>query len=159
MTIKPITLRRAAALNEMASLGIWSAKAAVLLNVDAVRVCQLAKQFDIRLPPKPKQISELSRAVRDGYAAGLTPHQIALRHGRTANCIRVVACKLGLTREAPRDPGKYKRGYLVPPHLKAEYAALRKIGCSFKEAGYELGLIQRPRVSSHQPIPQPETIQ
>lgn len=48
-TISNITIRRKWALVEMASLGQSQIQAAILLDIDAVRVSQLCKQFSIKM--------------------------------------------------------------------------------------------------------------
>ena len=144
MRAKPITLRRVAALRELASLGCWQSKAAALLGMDDVRVCQIAGQFGVSFPKRPNLDSPLCRAIRAGYAEGLSPEQVAIRTGSTVGSVRARASQMGITRASSRDPGKHIRGYEIPDHQRAEYRALRLLGLSFKECGYELGILVRP---------------
>lgn len=140
---QPSTYRRAAYVRELASLGLWQTKIADLLDMEPVRVHQIGKQFGIKFDRKPNLRTGFYNAVRDGYAAGLRPAQIAERLGSTAASVMVTACRMGLTRTNSSDPAKYRRPFILPEELRPQYRELRGIGLSIVEAGAHLGLIDR----------------
>lgn len=140
---KTITLRRAAALRELASLGCWQTRCAELLTIDPVRVSQMGADFAITFPKKPKRDTDLQATVRKGYAKHLSPAQIAEMAGISVRNVHVRACRMGLTKR-PHDPARFRRGFDVPEALRPAYRELTKdLGMSAREAGVELKLISR----------------
>lgn len=147
--VKEITLRRAAALRELASLGCWQTRCADLLEMDAVRVSQMSSEFRISFPKKPKSDTPIQAAVRKGYKAGLSPSQIAEIAGISTRNVYVKACQMGLTKGQPRDPARFRRGFVVPEAMRPQYRELTRIlGMSAREAGVELKLIKRPSLEA-----------
>ena len=147
---RPSTYRRAAYIRELASLGLWQTKIAELLDMEPVRVHQIGKQFGIAFSRKPNSRGKFHEAIRKGYAAGLSPAQIAERNGSTTASIRVTACRLGLTRTNSSDPAKYRRPFILPDHLRPQYRELRELGLTISEAGANLGLLQRDQMGAGQ---------
>jgi hypothetical protein len=135
------TWRLIAYIGELASLGCSGTTAAQLLGVSAGLVSVLASKHNIVFH---RMESPLRRAIRQGYAAKKAPSEIAYDAGTSVSVVKTLACQMGLTRDASRDPGKHIRGYEIPEHQRAEYRALRLLGLGFKECGYELGILVRP---------------
>jgi len=144
---REITLRRAAALRELASLGIHASRAASLLDIDPVRVHQIKQQFGIPLPKRPADVdTPLRQAIRRGYEAGLSYHQIAERAGTTYGSVKTTVFHMGLANPSNRAWFRHKRSFALPPQHRAAYRELRSLGLTIEEAGYNLGLIERPSV-------------
>jgi len=92
---------------------------------------------------RKERTAALKQAIRAGYAANKPPKDIGEAFGVSAIEVRVYACKMGLT-EGRRDTGIHRRGYIVPVGLMPRYKELRRLGLTFAECGYELGLLERP---------------
>lgn len=144
MNFKPITLRRMAAIREMASLGCGGAEISRLLKLKPTHVSVIACQAKVSLLANRRE-TPLRASIRAGYEKGLPPAVIAAETGRPESSIKVIASKMGLTRCAPRDPFKHRRPFKVPADRMAEYMELRKLGLTFRECGYEMGLLERPQ--------------
>lgn len=81
-----------------------------------------------------------TQLVLEGYQAGLQPAEIAKRIGSTTASVKVLACKLGVTR-SHRERWAIRRGFDVPPEKAADYRYLiDHKGYSSREAGAILGL-------------------
>lgn len=80
-----LTLRQAAAMAEMASLGLRGIDAAMLLDVSPAYICKLRKRFGIAFAPRlPRFSSWRYRSIARLRAANLTYPVIAERLGSTA---------------------------------------------------------------------------
>lgn len=94
--MKDITYRRAAALREMASLGVCGYDAAMAMYVSPSLVDKIKKQFNIVMPlgkggPKPR----LKQAIlRDYPREVVSAEAMAERYGSTSNSITVTIHKL-----------------------------------------------------------------
>jgi hypothetical protein len=134
---------RAAQLREMADLGCTASQAAALLGV--TRQCVYHQSFVNGL--RFRRVGQFSRPwhqqLRDGFARGLSPKQLSELTGRPETTVAVTLCRMGLTAGRRRDPVKYKRPYAVPDGLFGRYKELRKLGLTYEEIGYELGLLAR----------------
>lgn len=142
-------LREEAILRELASLNIWCAEASRLCGIDQKYALQYAKRGKWKWPARGVRPTKLHAFVRAGYAAKKRPHQIwqeavamGLCHSATDSSIKVLASHMRITSQG-RDPYEHKRGFAVPIERREEWRELRRIGCSTKEAGFEMGLIQR----------------
>lgn len=135
--------RKIAALRELASLGIWSARAAVLLKCTEPNITQLARDGGITMPKKPHG-TDLQAKIRHLYAEHISPTEIATILGRPVKSIKVLASRMELTKNSPRDPFKWRRGFTVPPELADDYALMMRKRLTCFEAGLGLGLISRP---------------
>lgn len=137
--------RRVAYIRELADLGMSGPEIAGMLRLPRSTVSQLAGLHSISLT-KNRRESLTRRTVRAGYAAGRPPADIAEELGTSVSSVRAIACHLGLTRNATRDPWKHLRGFEIPADRRAEYNHLVcKVRCTPREAGYELGLLERPK--------------
>ena len=140
----PRTLQQVEQLRELAAQGVWAREAAKRLGIDASWVSQLHRRFGIPFPPKPKMDSEYHRTLRDGFARGLTPKQLAELTGRKIDTVSVTLCKMGLTAgRRLNDPGKYRRPFDVPDELFGRYRELKKLGLTYEEISRELKLPMR----------------
>lgn len=151
-----LTLRRIAALRELADLGCYKAKAARLLRIHDSYVNLMARQYDIVFTVRVKgqqKNSKLREAIRAGYAAHKRPRDIAAEIGSTDNSVKVLASQMGLTRRR-HDPARYRRPFQIPEDRYPEYLELRKQHLTFEECGYILGLLERP-VPQPRPVPTP----
>lgn len=88
------TLRRAAALSELASLGCWVAKAADYIGIDPVSARRIGKAFAISYPRRPRHQTPLYRSIRRYHAQGMKPQQIAERVGTTGQAVRVLLYRI-----------------------------------------------------------------
>lgn len=142
--MSPLQLKRMAALRELASLGVHQSEACRLLRIFPVQAIALKRAGGFELP---KRINGTAyrREIARRYEAGETPAQIAEALNSPAGSIKVILCRLGLTAaKGKHDPFRYKRGFALPAELRREYKELRKLGLTIKEAGYQLGLLERP---------------
>lgn len=97
-----LTRRRAAAMREMADLGCTASDVSALLDIDLSRVCEISRDFGIRLkkarmgkPPKLKEF--ILRNARKG----ISPSQIAERYGTSANSVNATMSALRRAGELP----------------------------------------------------------
>lgn len=104
MTHSSIVLRRAAALREMASLGITHTEATHLLDLENGSVSYLKAKFGIvmRQGRRGKQDWLQQRLLRD-YGRGLTTAVLAERYQTSANSVKVTVHRM---RKAGVLPGK-----------------------------------------------------
>ena len=134
---------RSAQLREMASLGCTASQAAALLGV--TRQCVYHHNFAEGL--NFRRVGKFSKPwhqqLRDGFARGLSPKQLSELTSRPKSTVIVTLCKMGLTANRRRDPGKYKRPYDIPDELFGRYKELRQLGLTYEEIGYDLGLLAR----------------
>jgi hypothetical protein len=137
-----ITWKRLAAIRELASLGLYGKQIAEALRITPGNVGRLCNVYGIRLRDYRGE-TPLKRAVRAGYAAGKSPATIAAEIGSPIASVKSTACQLGITAGNRSDPAKWRRGFHVPDHLVEEYRELRRTGCTVKEAGQCLGLVER----------------
>lgn len=145
--MRPVDFKRAAALRELASLGVHQAKAVAMIGIFPAQAATLKREFGFDFPRKSRFSTPFSKAVRDGYERGIPPSQIANSTGSTAASVKVRASQMGLTARSTRDPAKHKRGFAIPVERMDEYKALRKLGLTFEECGMEMGLLARPTVA------------
>ncbi len=137
------TLKLIACIRELASLGLRSPEIARLLNVSRDGVKVLASMHKISTA-QSRGDTPLQRAIRDGYAAGVSPKVIAKLNGATVKSVHVIASRMGLSKHRTRhDPARFKRGYEVPDELWDDYKLLRHYGASFREAGIALEILPR----------------
>lgn len=135
------TIRRAAIIAEIASLGLTQAQASNLLNVDHSLFHWYRKNFGVQFPVQDE--TPFRRAVRKGYEENVPIEELARKLGSTVGSIKVTASKIGVS--AGIDPYRNKRGYLVPEHLKSDYRELREYGLTVEECGWNLGIVPRPK--------------
>ncbi len=108
-------------------------------SVLGIRVCKT-------LPRNSLGDTPIQAAVRAGYARGESPKELAAMLCSTPQAIRVMACKLELTRNNRADPAKFRRGFKIPDDKYDAYLDLkRKMGQSMtcREVGEVLGIIRR----------------
>lgn len=145
MRHRPETWRLIAHIDEMAKCGLTGMQISSALCVPYHSVSVVAHKARISFTANRAE-SPLRRAIREGYAAGRRPSDIAAETGRPVTSVRVLACQMGLTRNTARDPFKHKRVFKIPEGRMDEYRALRRLGLTFHECGYEMGLLARQPV-------------
>lgn len=89
-------------------------------------------------PRRPRN-EGLRQAIVDGYANHLTPTEIATQQDSTSASVRVLACRLGVSRR-PAQAVIERRGFAIPAHLEADYANLQRKHYTTAEIGGILGL-------------------
>ena len=91
-----LTLRRVAAMREMADLGIPAIQVAMLLDIEKAKVSELRKKFGITFKPakkgKPAWLQKL--IIRDYGKPGMTVPVMAERYGTTSESIYVRMAQL-----------------------------------------------------------------
>lgn len=94
--VTELTWKRVAALREMADLGLIRSQAAVLLDIDLVRVGQLvtAHKIPMRRAPNTKPGWLRSLILRDFGKPGITHAIMAKRYGATENSVAVTIHQL-----------------------------------------------------------------
>lgn len=96
MNTRQITLKRVAALREMADLGCTTMDACALLDVDQGSIYYLCEKYGIRLRGcrigRPGHVRD--RILRDFGKTGLNYSMMAERYGTTASSVRVVVHQL-----------------------------------------------------------------
>lgn len=135
------SLRRTAQLRELGDLGVIASHAAAMLGMQAGEVTRLTRIAGFSMPRKVAGNSPLMRAIREGYAKGLSPIEISELTGSPLESVAVLASNMGLKFKGRIQPGWKVRGFRVPDHLLDEYKFLRKKGIPPKEAGRALGLV------------------
>lgn len=140
---RPRTWRLIACIREMADLGCGGAETARMLGVSAGLVFNLACRYGISFTVNRIE-SPIRRAIREGYAEGLSPAEIAYELNTSSTSVRSLACRMGLTETTVRDPFKHKRPFTVPAERMAEYKSLRKLGMTITECGHVMGFLARP---------------
>lgn len=138
------TIQQVEQLRDLAEQGVWQKRAAEIVGVRESRAAFLAKRHGFVFLRKPRLDAPHHRALRDGFGRGLTPALLAELTGLSRETVSGTLSKMGLTKGRRPDPGRYRRGYDVPDHLYPRYRELKALGLTFKEAGYELGLLERP---------------
>ena len=88
---RDITLRRVAAMREMAGLGCTADQISILLGIDTARVSQLRIKYGIPISPakKGKRPWLQNRILRDFGKSGITPSIMGARYGTSANSVSV----------------------------------------------------------------------
>lgn len=147
-------LRRAAAIRELASLGLLQAQIATVLSINWNSVHRIGKRHQIKFARFGELDTPLEAQVRAAYApGGIGPSALGRQLGKTRNTIVVTACRLGLTQpHATKDSHRFVRGFVIPPDRWAEYQELMTLGCTPTEAGKHMRLV--PRQSS---VPAPQS--
>lgn len=91
-----LTLRRVAALREMADLGCTIMQACILFDLDYGSIYFLRKKFDISLKDgrlgRPGKIRQ--KVLRDFSKEGITYTMMAERYGSTRRSIGAIVCQL-----------------------------------------------------------------
>lgn len=139
----PHTIERVDRLRELAAAGLTKAEAAREIGISGPAVSQIAARFGIHFHLRKAFDLPVHRRMREMFAAGMTPRQIAAGLNRPEDSIAVTLSKMGVTAGRRADPGRYRRPYDVPDHLFGRYKELRKLGLTMTEAGVELGLLSR----------------
>lgn len=108
MTVSNLTLRRAAALREMASLGVTMSQASILFDLSPGGVSYIIDRFGIVLPRgraggKPWL---QDRIIRDFGKDGVTAKVLAERNGTTENCVKVTIHRLRKAGLLPHAEGR-----------------------------------------------------
>lgn len=135
------TRRRAAILREIALCGVYAQRAARLVGMTGPGVRSIAKRFHFAFADR-RWSTPLRRAIVSGYRDRVPPAVIAEQLGTTENCVRATASRMGVTGRT--DPARNKRPFLIPDDQWPRYRELRKLGLTYEECGYELGLLARP---------------
>jgi hypothetical protein len=116
-----ITLRRAAAMREMASLGCDKTRVAILLDLDTSRVSQIAARFGIPLPEarigRPGWLQDF--ILRDFSKSWATPSIMAQRYGTSRSVVNATICRL--RKEGKLPPSRKARVRSVPPLVKVRW--------------------------------------
>lgn len=138
---RPETLRRAAIMREMASLGLTATMIAKILRVNRSLTDWYRMNFGIYF--NAQEETHFRRAVRQGYANGIPPSQIAKALGSTENSVKVTASVMGVSWKS--DSYRNKRGFLIPEPMREQYRELRSYGLTMEECGWNLGIVPRPK--------------
>lgn len=138
--------RRKAVLSELAALGLRVVDMAKLVGITDAGICWLLRRYDIKACPDQRD-TPMQKAIRKGYATGLSVAQIADRIGSTRGSVKVAASKMGIT---IKDPWLNRRGFSIPHDRRAEYREYIKLGLHSDEAGMCMGLLPRPSIQGQQ---------
>lgn len=135
------TVRRAAIMREIASLGLTATMTARLLGVNTSLPFWYRENFGIYF--NAEEETHFRRAVRRGYEEGIPPAEIAKSLGSTENSVKVTASKMRVSWGI--DPYRNKRGFNIPEPMREQYRELRECGLTMEECGWNLGIVPRPK--------------
>ncbi len=117
-----ITLRRAAAMREMASLGCDKTTVAILLDLDTSRVSQIAARFGIPLREarigRPGWLQDF--ILRDFGKSWAKPSVMAQRYGTSRSVVNATICRL--RKEGRLPPARKHKAPRVASYKKVELA-------------------------------------
>jgi len=105
-------------------------------------VTTIARQLGYKRqrPGKPRN-EVLRQAIVDAYANHTPLAEIAIQQGSTVGSIKVLACRMGLSRRPQKAADlRAARKARVPAHLAADYRIIRRKNFSIAEARAMLGL-------------------
>ncbi len=104
-------------------------------------VTSVARQLGYRKPHGPPRNSALRQAIVDAYANHTPLAEVAAQQGSTVGSIKVLACRMGLSRRPQKAADlRAARKARVPAHLAADYRIIRRKNFSIAEARAMLGL-------------------
>lgn len=131
--------RRAAIIRELASLGCRNTDIARLTGLTRTGVYLLTRREGIELP-KGYRETPLQKAIREGYAAGIPPAEIAKQTGAKLTSVRVIASKHKVEGRV-FDPYRFKRGGVVADECRDDYRNIMRKGYSATEAARMVPLL------------------
>jgi len=105
-----LTLRRVAAIQEFATLGLSQNQASILLDIEPCSVSHLCKRFKIRMMDKRGRRPILTNMIiRDYGKEGMTTAVMAERYSTTTNSVSATISRLRNEGRLPPKPGEAKR--------------------------------------------------
>jgi len=85
-------------------------------------------------------MNERRKIIFDGYANNIPLKQIAAELNCSVASVKVTAHKMGVTR-TPKVAAEFRRGWVIPEELLADYKLFQKKGLCAEYAARALGII------------------